>query len=68
MNWVEELKKILFPQNKYQNLSTYNKLKSKRYYHAKYSDFSTIVHSIKLEKVLQCSNNKDCQNHKTNLK
>ena len=57
MNLLEEFKSFLFTTKQNHPPQIYNQLKRKRYYHAKYTDFSTTVHTINIEKILKANNN-----------
>ena len=58
MGLIEEFMNALFPQRRSENLQSYHRLKPKKYYHAEYTEFSTTVHSINIEKITQACNNK----------
>ena len=59
MSLIEEFKNILFPLRRSENVQSYRRLKPKKYYHAEYTDFSTTVHIINIEKITQACNNKE---------
>ena len=61
-DFVDDIKDLFFPTSQTRpTLSRFIK-RPRRYYHAEYEDYSTRVHSITVEKVLQNSNDKEFKN------